>query len=156
MYSIIITYVVCSLFSRLDRQFSVFNVVRTQFLLAPDSSLGDIVTINQKEKVENNFYRHGLKVTFPNSVCAATSGYNGTCFRWKYFPHQQVHDQRSMSSTSPSLLILICRHHSSDHSYQCRTLSIIAPIFALYNHHHLKKLNWIFHQNHHLHPKSVA
>ena len=112
--------------------------------------------LKQKEKVENNFYRHGLKVTFPNSVCAATSGYNGTCFRWKYFPHQQVHDQRSMSSTSPSLLILICRHHSSDHSYQCRTLSIIAPIFALYNHHHLKKLNWIFHQNHHLHPKSVA
>ena len=37
--------------------------------------------LKQKEKVENNFYRHGLKVTFPNSVCAATSGYNGTCFR---------------------------------------------------------------------------
>ena len=43
-------------------------------------------------------------MTFPNSVCAASSGYNGTCYRWNF---------------------LICRHLHCDHHNLDRHLSMI-------------------------------
>ena len=75
-----------------------------------------------------------FEVTFPNSVCAANSGYNGTCYRWNFLICRHLHcDHHNLDRHCPLSMITLATMISSVMviiAMATSTMVIITTIFV--------------------------